>query len=280
MFFLALAPVIVIPLPTSTPLKEIGRVRASVTCTALRAIAAPTLVGLVKNDEVIGRGHQVVMKMRDDLKNNSSTALDLDRSYMETVVRALAHNLEIVDKLLGDSKRFPRFAKNDDERQALAMRDQLQAVSTSQMAALNVLDGQLETDLLGQMQTTPGLDTMKSVIGPETRNTPPPSAATPGPPTYLSVAGLPSTDPQFDPRTLGASGLLGNTAYDKFLSAIEVQQVRVDSNEHVASDTIVKLAPGCGARAVPAPSPTPLAPSAFALPTSTPAPAVTPPAKP
>ena len=255
MFILALAPILVIPLPTATPLKEIGRVRATVTCTALKNVAAPTLVGLMKNDDVIGRGHQVVMKMRDDLKNDSSTALDLDRNYLGTVVRALAHNLEIVNRLLDDPKRFPQTARSEDERQALAMRDQLKAVANSQNDTLNVLDGQLETDLLGQMQSTPALDTMNSVTGPDTRTTPPPSAPTPAPPVYLDVAGVPSTDPQFDPRKLDAPGLVGNTAYDKFLQAIEVQQVRVDSSEQIASKTIVKVAPGCGARTEPAPNP-------------------------
>jgi hypothetical protein len=260
MFPFMVVPVITMPTPYVTPgLKEIGRVRVNVACSVLRDVVAKTLPGISKNDEVIGRAHQVVLKMIDDERQNSSPALDLDRSAMETVVRALAHNLQIINNLLGNDDTFPKKPDSSDARSALKMRTELQAVAKEQLTALNVIDGQLETDQLGQMQNTPDLDVMKSVTGPDIGTTPPPSAPTPGPISYLGTAGIPedNTLDKIDPRKLEASGLMGNSLYDTMLRAVETQQVRIDAGERTASNTIVAVAPICKGQVPPAASPSP-----------------------
>ena len=88
-------------------------------CTTLRAAIAPTVAGLMKNDEIIGAGHRAFAKMSHDTAGSSSAAIDIDKLYLQQIETRLVHNLGVIDTILSDPKRFPAAPRSDDERDTL-----------------------------------------------------------------------------------------------------------------------------------------------------------------
>jgi len=129
--------------PTSLP--EIGRTHAKGFCTTVRDNVAPSVLGLMKTDDLIGASHRAVLKTAHDETSSSVEAIQMDHLYLEKVVLAMAHNLGVVKKMLSDDKRFPKTPVSDDDKLALLLKSQLQAAADRQNEALNHLNGILET---------------------------------------------------------------------------------------------------------------------------------------
>jgi len=259
----ALTPLFVPATPTPAPvLPEIGRVRSNALCTTLRQNIAPTIAGLMKNDEIIGAGHRAFAKMSHDGAGTSSAAMDIDRLYLEQVETRLVHNLGVVDRLLGDQKRFPNAPGTDDERDALVMRSQLQAVADSQRKALDLVSGTLETESLGQMQHEMN-GQMSSATGNGATPLPAPTADTL---SFIGAAGLPDYQPVPGLPTTAAkqSTLFGHTVYDEINAALEETQNVTARREQIATSSVITAVSDCRANARPAGSPSP---SPSALPT-------------
>lgn len=245
------------PSPSPTTLPEIGRVRSNALCTTLRTRIAPTVVGLMKNDEIIGAGHRAFMKMGRDSADNSAGSIEIDKLYLEQVETRLVHNLKVVDKLLGDAKLFPAAPANDDERDALLMKTQLMAVADSQRKALDLVSGTLETEALGQMQHDIN-NQMQSATG----NAAPLPAPTADPATFIGTAGLPdySAQPGLPTRSSTLSTVGGHTVYDGLAGVLEQQQGTIAEHERVATSSVIAAVNACRANASPAPSAVPTAP--------------------
>ena len=136
------------PSPAAAVLPVIGRTRATTPlCAMVRDNVAPAVVGLMAVDDLLGAGRSDYRRMADE----SKTAQNLSRIRLGNAVSGMVHDLSIVRSLVNDEKRFSRAAVTDDDRLALRLRAQLQAVSDRQEAALNMVNGVLETDLLNQM---------------------------------------------------------------------------------------------------------------------------------
>jgi hypothetical protein len=250
-----LAQVLPAPAPTAA-LPEIGRVRSNALCTTLRSNISPTIMGLMKNDEIIGAGHRAFSKMGRDQSGNSSAAIDIDKLYLEQVETRLVHNLGVVDKMLGDPKRFPAKPITNDDRDATMMKSQLLAVADQQRKALDLVSGTLETESLGQMQNDIN-NQMKSSTG----NPAPLPAATSDPVSFIGAAGLPDYTPVAGlPTTASKTSTLGgHTVYDEIAAALEVTQGAIARNEQVAAASVITAVNECRAsvEAQPSPSPTP-----------------------
>jgi len=257
LFLAALAPLFVPATPTPAPvLPEIGRVRSNALCTTLRQNIAPTIAGLMKNDELISAGHRAFAKMAHDQAGTSSAAIDIDMLYLEQVETRLVHNFGVVDRMLRDEKRFPAYPKNDDDRDALSMRAQLQAVADSQRKALDLVSGTLDTEALGQMQHQM-LDQMKSATSDAAVPQP---DATSDPVSFLGVAGLPDTTPVSGlPTTASesASTLSGHTVYDAINNQLEGTQSVTARREQVATAAVIAAVGECRASVAPSPNATP-----------------------
>jgi len=263
LFLAALAPLFVPATPTPAPvLPEIGRVRSNALCTTLRQNIAPTIAGLMKNDEIIGAGHRAFAKMAHDGTGASSAAIDIDKLYLEQVETRLVHNLGVIDRLLSDQKRFPDAPKSDDERDALVMRSQLQAVAASQRKALDLVSGTLETESLGQMQHEMS-DQMRSATGQAT----PLPDVTSEPVSFIGAAGLPDYQPVPGLPTTASkqSTLQGHTVYDEINAALEGTQSVTARREQLATSSVIAAVSDCRAGAGPASSSSP-SPSASPTP--------------
>jgi hypothetical protein len=266
LFLAALAPLFVPATPTPAPvLPEIGRVRSNALCTTLRQNIAPTIVGLMKNDELISAGHRAFAKMSHDQAGTSSAAMNINLLYLEQVETRLVHNLGVVDRLLGDEKRFPQTPRTDDDKDAVAMRSQLEAVAASQRKALDLVSGTLETESLGQMQHEMN-DQMRNATGNGATPMPDPTGdavsfiGSAGLPEYTPVAGLPT-------EASKQSKLIGHTVYDQINTVLEGTQSVTARREQVATTSVITAVGQCRAAAGPPDSPSP-----SAGPTATPKP--------
>lgn len=242
------------PSPSPAPLPEIGHVRSNALCTTLRQNIAPTVAGLMKNDEIIGAGHRAFFKMARDQSDTSRAAIDIDMLYLQQVETRLVHNLKVVDKLLGDKQRFPTFPKNDDERDAITMRSQLMAVADSQRKSLDLVSGTLQTEALGQMQHDIN-NQMKSAVGQAAA----PAEATSEPVSFIGAAGLPEYTPVTGLPTTASktSSLMGHTVYDEIAAALEGIQSTTARRETVATSAVLAAVDDCRATIAPQPSPSP-----------------------
>ncbi len=239
---MVIATTVTAPAQTSSPspLPEIGRTRSKGFCTTVRDNVAPTLLGLMKTDDIIGAGHQAFAKMAHDQVARSGPALEMDRLYLSKVAISIAHNLKVVDKLLADPARFPAKATTDDEQFALEVKARLADVAKAQRSALDIINGTIETDKLGQMQTE--FPTQPAT----TQNT---TTSDYGAPTsFLDVSGLPSYAPipVLDRRPLLAGNTAaGKGAYDRLITALELQQAQIQRVEAPAGVTVTAAAVAC-----------------------------------
>ena len=93
--------------------------------------------------------------------------MELDQLYLRKVTDAMAHNLVVINKLLGDEKRFPKKAVTDDDRIAQLLKEQIAAAATQQRKTLDLLNGALETEALGRMQNDLPAEVVSSDVTPK-----------------------------------------------------------------------------------------------------------------
>ena len=183
-FLLAVTAAVSSPSPAPTPtLKTIIRVHSSPLCSTLNTSVFRTVQGLRINDNLIDASKPLLLRMGkefvptsdagrefDQLQahwgnapggtHDTNPALELDNQRLLMVASEIAHNLEKIDKLLQDPARFPSVATTDDDKQALLLKTQLQAVADQQRKNLNVLSGLGDTfslqDLIARGDGTQG----------------------------------------------------------------------------------------------------------------------------
>jgi len=236
------------PAPGPTTLPEIGRTHSRGFCSTVRDNVAPAVLGLMKTDELIAASHRALLKMAHD--SASKEALQLDHVYAGKVVVAMAHNLGVIKKMLGDEKRFPKTAISDDDKFALLLKAQLQAAADRQNVALNHVNGVLEAKAMGQMRSDLPLGMAASVSAENKKYT------EPDPDQFLGPSSLPGSGPNgmFD-RGTPLAKTPGNTIWDQLAADVEVQQTRVAAAERTLTPTVVAAAAACRAEA-PSPAPT------------------------
>jgi hypothetical protein len=224
------------PVPSSLPV--IGHTHAKGFCATVRDNVAPSVLGLMKTDDLIGAGHRALLKSAHDASTGSTDELQMDRLYLEKVVGAMAHNLGIVKKMLSDTNRFPKTPVTDDDKLAALLRAQLQAAADRQNDALNHIDGILETEGMSSMRhdISSAMQTTTANAGGQT------PAGAPG--GFLDS----STVPGANPLPLGGtaavapSRALGHTIWDRLAADVEIQQAHIAAAEQTLTPTVVAVA--------------------------------------
>jgi hypothetical protein len=243
------------PAPVPTTLPEIGRTHSKGFCTTVRDNVAPSVLGLMKTDELIGASHRALLKMAHD--KDSKEAIEIDRVYAGKVVVAMAHNLGVIKKLLGDVKRFPKTAASDDDRFALLLKAQLQAAADRQNVALNHVNGILDTTAMSDMRKDVSTQMASSVAAARVAPSSDLSTKSNGADEFLGASSVPGSGPggMFEHAT-PLTGTLGNSIWEKLAADVEVQQSRIAGAERTLTPTVVAAAAACRAEA---PSPAPSA---------------------
>ncbi len=235
------------PATSGSPLPTIGRTHAKGFCDMVRENAAPSVLGLMKTDELVAASHRAVSKMAQDQIANAPEALQMDRVYMDRVVAAMANNMKVLAKLLSDPSRFPKVARTDDDRLAQLLQAQLRAARDAQNAALNRIGGILETT-----QEQGGFDDVANA--PVAK-----SIGNPGAPSgwitpngnngsgFLGAASLAGPGPIADLRDRARTETTasGHTIWDRLATSIEADQTRIALAEHVLTPTVIAAATGC-----------------------------------
>jgi hypothetical protein len=224
------------PATAPTTLPEIGRTHSKGFCSTVRDNVAPTLLGLMKTDELIGASHRALLKMAHD--NSSKDALEIDRIYAGKVVVAMAHNLGVIKKLLGDEKRFPKTPASDDDRFALLLKAQLQAAAERQKLALDHVNGILDTTAMIDMRKEISLQMSGSVVPTRAATSNDLSTKSNGADEFLGASSVPGSGPggMFEHVT-APTNMLGGTIWDKLAADVEVQQTRIAAAERTLTPT-------------------------------------------
>jgi hypothetical protein len=138
------------PAPSpATTLPYIGGTRTSSPgCRALRDAIGPAVLDLMRDDELIDDSRRTYRAMA----HQTERAGDLGRVGLGRAVTLMARNLGDLHAVLDDPKRFPR---SDDPR-LQEIRARLRDAADRQEAALNVINGILETDLMAKMMGARG----------------------------------------------------------------------------------------------------------------------------
>ena len=243
------------PAPVATTLPEIGRTHSKGFCTTVRDNVAPSVLGLMKTDELIGASHRALLKMAHD--KDSQEAIQIDRVYAGKVVVAIAHNLGVIKKLLGDEKRFPKTPASDDDRFAALLKAQLQAAADRQNVALNHVNGILDTTAMTDMRKDVSTQMAGSVSAARVAPSNDLSTKANGADEFLGASSVPGSGPggMFEHAT-PLTGTLGNSIWDKLALDVEVQQTRIATAERTLTPTVVAAAAACRGEA---PSPAPSA---------------------
>ena len=119
------------------------------------------------------------------------------------------HNLVLIDEKLNDPQHFPANPQTDDERLAVQVKAQLQAIEDAQKRQLNALYGTIDTDNMNNMQHDMPANQVV-VSGSIPRAPEKPLTTTPAPDS-IAAAGLPNDKNTTETRTLVAGSLIGTT---------------------------------------------------------------------
>lgn len=169
----------------STPaLKEIGHVRSSTLCTALRQNLFPALEGLRTNDALISRGQSILVRTAEDAAayaagasqtdtsagdpfeqeaganagsasptGGGSAGSEMDGFQLGIVSHNLAKNLDKVEAFLDDPHRFLDNPTSDDERALALAKSRLGAVVARQRTSLNILSATAEINAANDLRS-------------------------------------------------------------------------------------------------------------------------------
>jgi hypothetical protein len=232
------------PSPQPSPLKQIIDVKSRSLCTALRDNVAVSLAGLISNDSNIDIGRKAMMKMGGD-EVKGSTAGKMDALVGENVVGSIVHNLVLIDQKLNDPERFPANPKTDDDRLALQVKAQLQAIEDAQKLQLNVLNGTVETvNMNGMRHDMPANQVVVSGSGGGGKTPEAPLTTTPAPDS-IAAAGVAPDKNTTETRTLVAGGIIGTTYYGSLAGAMMGEQQHTLALENAATATIRQVAAEC-----------------------------------
>ena len=260
------APVGADPLParTAAPLREIGRERVSADCDAIRWPIAPVVLALAKNDELIAAGRRATVKLRDDATARARGRVEFDERYLDQIARLMLHNSNLVTHLLAAKRRDPAIAAD-----ATSIERDLPRVQKEQLRILDLIEGFVATDDLGQMQhdlpagvgpVQPGNLTMPTER-PDTGSGFVGDAGLPKGPSDIGLPGAKSPDQlAFDARSYADGAVSGHTVYDLLARSIDAQRAVVANAWVAPTATIQKVVPACR------PAPTSPAPAASVSP--------------
>ena len=253
-------------------LKTIVTVHSSEFCTALVLAVRPALVGLMRNDQLIGLGRSTLAAGDRDSKfggtpqssfNQQGAAkwtpnsgdIEMLDARQRQLAAAMQYNIETVETVL-ENPNAPS-PGGDDKAKLASIKSQLRAIADQQRVATNIIAGNAGTAELA------GLFNSSAATGIESDN-PSVASTTAGLngisplgsrlTTQNNVAGGPqrgkieTTEPIEAQQTSIAQSTTSMpfySPYEKLMRALEIDQRSIGRSEATLSKTIVDAAEGC-----------------------------------
>lgn len=245
------------PAHLGTPPPEITHVYSRPMCTALRKRVGPSIGMMLQNDRTIAKSPQLFSDYNRAYGNKEDGARNIALLRMENLVGPLANNILAIKKQLEDPELFPPAAQNTDQAAANKMKDQLLRALAMQEAALDVINGFVQTQQMGDLQHADDALIKSISQSSDVRSNQPTVFDTPDPFTHdANYAGLKPDGYRIDPATLPGLSL-GYNPVTRLHDALTWTQGETKTREDRAAETVTKVAQVCGAGANATPSPKP-----------------------
>lgn len=253
-----LAAVSATPGPLTTPLPEITHVISRPLCTALRKRIAPAIGMMLQNDQSIAKGPPLFHDYNVAFGNGEEGRRNIALLRMENLVSPIANNIIAIKKQLSDPELFPDRPTTSDAQQAIVLRNQLLKALATQEAALDIVNGFVQTQQMADLQHADEalLKQLSSPgdLGPGKDST---SQPTPDPFTHdPNYAGLAPNPYYIDPTTL--PGLtLGYNKITRLNDALEWTRTETGKRETTVAQSVTQVVRLCGGAQAPSATPTP-----------------------
>jgi hypothetical protein len=141
-----------------TPPPTIIRVYSRPLCSALHSTIAPAVGMMLQNDQTIAKSpplfNDYIRAAFDNptQSGDANPAMDLAVMRLENLVTPLADNVLAIQKQLEDKSVFPDVAATEDQKRLAQLKAQMLQALAAQQAALDIINGFVDTQQLGEMQ--------------------------------------------------------------------------------------------------------------------------------
>ena len=245
--------------PAATPPPQIYRVVTRPMCAELHKHIMPAIAMILENDRTIAKSPPIFKNYMTtafvsdprspsatDKTNYDAPGRTMALQHMEQLVTPLAQNVIAIQKILGSSSLAqPTGVKDDDEKIAQARQTLLAAVA-AQSASLDLINGFVVTQQLGDIQHA-GEEYLSQIQTPEESSKHLAALATPTPnPAFQDeLPGLRQSNPYaIDPAAI--PGLqLGYNPVSSIVGGLAWVQGETQKREDAVSDAVKTIAAGC-----------------------------------
>lgn len=240
----------IVSAPPPSALKTIVTVHSTPFCRALRQGVAPVLRGLIRDDSLIALGRSAYATMNRDTTHGGFLQSSFNQQGAAQVVvspglsgfleyrqreiaTALEHNVEMLEAMLGDTKRFPAGLAGVEQSTLSTIKVQLASVVDDQRVVINVLNGATDTQQLADLFNAYPSSGSASLGGAS--------------PLQAQVS---KYDPSLRLLTASYTGntSFGNSVYGNLAQVITLAQRRISGSETVVAKTVIANAAGCAER--------------------------------
>jgi hypothetical protein len=175
------------PAPTPTPpnLPEIYHTVSRPLCSALATTIRPVIGMLVQNDATIAKSPPLFGDYIKMSAAGSDSGRDMSIHRLNNLVTPLVQNTLAIQKLLEDPSIFPPKPQSDDDKRLLDLKAQLLKTLATQQASLDIINGFVDTQQLGEMQHE-GFGYLRAITG---------QSSAPGETTQTDMNQMPQTLP-------------------------------------------------------------------------------------
>ncbi len=216
------------------PLKTIVNVRSRPLCTTLAENVFGAVEGLRADDKLVDQSQTLLGRFARGTSNA------MDRMRLERLSLEIVNNLQRVDALLADARRFRSPPVTDDDRAALALKAQLDAVVKQQKGEVNVLYGLADSMDMNDLQNAGDANMARAIANNSAPAIAAPAGSPPPSPGLPPFPGAPNAPALTAPQTA-----FGNNAYSSLMQIVAQYQSLTQSAETPAAATISAIAARC-----------------------------------
>ncbi|HEV3092190.1 MAG TPA: hypothetical protein VGX91_12195 [Candidatus Cybelea sp.] len=237
-----------------TPPPQIYRAVSRPLCTELHTHVLPAVAMVLQNDQIIQKSlpifddytrtaYQNSSKSADDTTDYDSPGRAMALMQMDQLVGPLSRNVIAIQKTLQNTTLATSSGKPEDDAHLKAVREDLLKVLGAQSASLDIINGFVETERLGDMQHQ-GQEYLSDIQGTETQS----SAAPEGTPMpYVQDPNQPGLAP--NPYNIDPAAMPGlQVGYNPISRILEVfTEIRQETQkrEDTASKSILTAGKLC-----------------------------------
>jgi hypothetical protein len=237
--------------PSATPLRQIYHIVVRPMCTELRTHVTPAVGMMLQNDAAIAKSGPlfkdfIITGMHSDPSHASNyDTVDYDSpgramavQRMEAIVPRLAQNVIAIQKILDNTTLTQKTGYAADDQQLATIRTQLYKVLATQSASLDLINGFVTTQQLGEVQHV-GTEYLASINGTGLTSTPGPQQSNPNIQDPNSP-GLPPNPYMIDPSQIPGL-IVGYNPISKVADALEWVRGETDRRENAVAQTMTQM---------------------------------------